>query len=517
MMKRYDIIRTASLYLYCITDFNLVSHTHLSPPVLFPCMRVFFLVLVVAVAVAALPLPLPLPLPLLLAVSLGNLTQKILANLAALSADKLNEVLKSADLNRLVGTIDNHLVGDNNRDALIKLLFVTRVADIHLTNRFNLIHALQKRGHWGKAENAGVTSMFLATEGDELMLMKDVIERRASSKYDIHALVYESMDESHREKVLKHFAEQAKHASEKWHLIKFLSDIDDTLYATLHDSSFPVDTVYPGIMAIYRAAQAGHLKSNPAEVDNFHNLAFLTARPKLIEAFTRKTLLTKDIKGAVALSGTARALLSHDKMAAKKLDNFKAYHSLFPECKFVFVGDSGQGDVTLAQEMVKLPGIKDSVVLTGAHDVRDESDKAHTSASERESLLEKGVVIFDSYVEFAVKLEKKGVISKGSLAFVAERTAEVLRTIKYSTKAQATARFAEFRAALKGVEAAIPNLRTTHPTIYEKLTASLDSKGEPSTVDGYVDKAKAAATMAWGITKSFVKDKFQDFKNKFWQ
>jgi len=39
--------------------------------------------------------------------------------------------------------------------------------------------------------------------------------------------------------------------------IKVLSDIDDTILASYKDHSFPGGSMYPGVIALYQALQAG--------------------------------------------------------------------------------------------------------------------------------------------------------------------------------------------------------------------------------------------------------------------
>ncbi len=47
-----------------------------------------------------------------------------------------------------------------------------------------------------------------------------------------------------------------------------------------------------------------------------------------------------------------RKLVSHESMADKKLANMNLYMRLFPEYQYVWVGDSGQGDVIVAKALV---------------------------------------------------------------------------------------------------------------------------------------------------------------------
>jgi len=195
---------------------------------------------------------------------------------------------------------------------------------------------------------------------------------------------------------------------------KILSDIDDTLlcsgghYPAGVDRRFPRKAVYPGVCALYReldlglsagrhSAAAASASSSEAtssleassknkkklveedEEDPFAvtddksrgrlgNLAFLSARPHVYADLAERssyarfrrlvdqrrlhampTMLVGDL-----LSGS-EMMVSGDMepLALKKAKNFFEYASLYPEFRFVFLGDNGQGDVRAAELMAE--------------------------------------------------------------------------------------------------------------------------------------------------------------------
>lgn len=162
--------------------------------------------------------------------------------------------------------------------------------------------------------------------------------------------------------------------------LKILSDIDDTLMSSGGkfpagiDRSYPSHTIYPGVLSFYReldlhTAKAGigtsHGTGVTAETDGFAptNLVFLSARPHTISDFTERksyklfeelqctkgmhaaaTILAGDLRSSAALT-----LGNFAPVALKKFSNFYEYAELYPEHRFAFVGDNGQGDVEVSE------------------------------------------------------------------------------------------------------------------------------------------------------------------------
>jgi hypothetical protein len=162
--------------------------------------------------------------------------------------------------------------------------------------------------------------------------------------------------------------------------------------------SFPGGFVYPGVVSLYEALGRG-----PSDRDDIllSNIVFLTARPQFLgqrivtklasnhslvaEGMTHSKLhkVGKDVfANAVVLAGNKLFVLfspfstcslcssgsfatafKNSKMAAKKHANYLLYKELYPECKFTFVGDSGQGDVQLGLAMLAEEDAKKDVRL----------------------------------------------------------------------------------------------------------------------------------------------------------
>ena len=154
------------------------------------------------------------------------------------------------------------------------------------------------------------------------------------------------------------------------------------------------------------------------------------------------------------LSGTlVTALGSNSSMAAKKYENFQKFISYYPERNFAFVGDSGQGDIIMGQQMLASE-VRSSIALVLIHDIRDKSDAPRHTSEQRAALRTEGVVLFDSYVDAACEAHARHLISSASLALVAAEAQREFDAVDFSLAAsQKEARAQELRAAVERVTA----------------------------------------------------------------
>ena len=143
---------------------------------------------------------------------------------------------------------------------------------------------------------------------------------------------------------------------------------------------------------------------------------------------TRATLRRAGIASHSVLTGTFAALASHDLMAGRKIANITHYHALFPEYRLVFIGDSGQGDVTVGELIRDRFGAAVDAVLI--HDVVD------TPAEVRAGWAAQGIETFDTYVGAASLLHRRGLIGTAALARVIEQTLAGLNEVAWESPEQ---------------------------------------------------------------------------------
>jgi hypothetical protein len=178
-------------------------------------------------------------------------------------------------------------------------------------------------------------------------------------------------------------------------------------------------------------------------------VVFITARPGFVEDYTRRQIQRKYGLESAVLSGVLGDSLMipfkptqcNIKIAARKLRNYHRYVKLFPECRFLWFGDSGQGDIQTALDMMNghaPPGETSAGAAVGKvhramlgafiQDVALEDGLAlKTTAVEREKLQQRHVHVVDNYVEAAVIMHRElGLLSLEALSAVATAAMEEL-------------------------------------------------------------------------------------------
>jgi hypothetical protein len=188
---------------------------------------------------------------------------------------------------------------------------------------------------------------------------------------------------------------------------------------------------------------------------------------------------------AAILTGTISAALSHDRLAARKLLNHLRHWTLFKEYRVLFIGDSGQADVSaaiqilLAHEKIvneesnlkekdpsttnySSPPMRRTARLPPPlcliHDIRNSSQEPRTSVSQRAALLAKGVHVFDSYIDAAFICFEHGLITTSGLQKVVATTSIELSQVNFTDERMKSARLEEYNDAVKRMRSVMKGL-----------------------------------------------------------
>ncbi len=284
-----------------------------------------------------------------------------------------------------------------------------------LDQRVDRIRELQQ-GPTGGDEEREILDLFRGVSGAELRALKRRLDEAMDHRHLVHLAWSDIDDEDVRAELVAWLGEASLRDLDARPL-RMLSDIDDTVYCSMHDARFEQGTVYPGVLAFYRELAL----ASGVDPEGGGYVTFITARPGdrpgAVEAVTAAKLREMGFAGATVLAGTLGGVVSHEAMAETKLENLRRYRQLYPEYRFVFVGDSGQGDAAFGRAM--LEAFPDDVEAVFIHDVTDvEEGRLPVPEEERAAAAETGLYYFDSYPDAARIAAELGLIDEAAAARV---------------------------------------------------------------------------------------------------
>ena len=372
---------------------------------------------------------------------------KIIGLLRGANSAELNHMISKLNMQDVIGDVDDRMIGPDHRTELLKLLSKDRLGDLNVVSRAAIVDAIQGYGACSDPAKKAVLDIFLGTHGAELTELKNRIDAGGDHRDLQELLKHDLGDSAIRSQILKHIANDAKGRPQSGN--KVLSDVDDTFYVNWVDKSYPKKTVYPGVKQFYQELDRG---AGPS-AERSGDLGFLTARPwdpvGIFENQTHKMLQEKGVPDATVLTGDILHLLGNQNIANKKVDNFSEYKQQYPEYGYVFVGDSGQGDVMAAQKMLEMDKTQ-SVRGAFIHDV------VNTPQAKRDEYRKQGVVFFDSYVGAAAEAFDKGLIHRDGMVRIAQSAISEFKAVKFDSEAQKQARLAEIQRDLVRVNSQLP-------------------------------------------------------------
>ncbi|CCI43302.1 unnamed protein product [Albugo candida] len=246
---------------------------------------------------------------------------------------------------------------------------------------------------------------------------------------DLTDLIYNTSNVTEIVRIMQHIAtEAAKVAQSRPNLIKVISDIDDTLIAGWLEQRYPLNTMYPGVSQLFTKISHGLSSFD----EHGPCVTFLTARPRgwlnVGRYLTVQHLNNLGLPSPTVMNGTVQGLISNKKIALHKFENFKRFATIFPEFKFVFFGDSGQGDALAASLM--LEQYSDQVIAAFVHDINPQESKTGDGQSKRIHE-ESGIVFYKNYVAAALGAFNKKLITADDLKYIADKSMEELAALDF--------------------------------------------------------------------------------------
>jgi hypothetical protein len=225
-------------------------------------------------------------------------------------------------------------------------------------------------------------------------------------------------------------------------VLHILTDIDDTLFPSSmggSDISWIQHQFYPGVLQFIYELSPNYI-------------TMLSARPKFLKNRTSKKFTNICVPNDV-LSGTASHILTdglpnwvriknnkYDKLesyanfANRKIENFQKYRMLFPEYKFIFFGDIGQGDLVVANQITRDPSVLCAII----HDISryPHQQSLYTERSLNEDLepfLNNKIRVVKNYVVAAWYIHKHlSILDNEALLRIIESANQQIYSVKCS-------------------------------------------------------------------------------------
>lgn len=332
----------------------------------------------------------------------------VLTILREVPADDLDGVLSDLDLVKVIGDIDDHRWGPDHRTQLLDLLLGERLDVLSNQTLAHVLSALH-RGSPGREQQEAIVEVLTGRSGAQFHDLKYRLNA-TRDHHDLEHLVFEDLEEDLRERLLQHFAEQA--TVDPTSDLRVLCDIDDTVTCAIHDDRYPKGTIYPGVVTLLTVLDHG----TAAEPNRAGDLTFVTARPGgprgLVEQYTRDHLSELGLPPHAVLGGSLLNLHTKAAIAERKIQNMERDRLLFPECRMIFIGDSGQADGDVGAQMHDQD--PDHIVATLLHNVTDLDEAA------RQEWTARGVHVFDTYAGAAAHAVRLGLLRVDQAREVAE-------------------------------------------------------------------------------------------------
>ncbi|WP_131104346.1 hypothetical protein [Ornithinimicrobium sufpigmenti] len=318
----------------------------------------------------------------------------------------LDSVLTTVDVNKLFNALRGWPL-DHRRRA-VEVLLRERAPELSAQALAEVISALHT-GPTPRYAQEAIVDLLTSRTGTAFQELKYRLNN-TGDQHDLEHLVFTDLQEDLQERLLEHIAEEA--AYEGSSDLRVLCDIDDTLKSAIHDRRYPRGVIYPGVITLLTQLDEGAA----AEPGRPGDLTFVTARPGgprgLVEQYTRGALGGLGLPPHAVLGGSFLNLHTKAVIAERKLQNMDRDRLLFPECRMVFVGDSGQADGAVGAEMHQRdPG---HIVGTLLHNVTDLDEAG------RERWAQQGGHVFDTYAGAAAHAARLGLLRPDQARLVAD-------------------------------------------------------------------------------------------------
>ena len=221
-------------------------------------------------------------------------------------------------------------------------------------------------------------------------------------------IIFKYLKSKDREDILNHIESVNINNSNKSKKIHIISDIDDTIFPSNTggtDKSFISYELYPGIIDLFNifkkeSKYITFLSARPEIFNNNKNLINIPYNLLNGNYYTfldgSKGLINQSLYGYDNVN-------NYTNIANKKIESYLNYQKIYPEYKFIFFGDLGQGDIIVAKEL-----LKNNTLIVVLHDIYRNNEwispSRNKEINELKNLFGYRVFIVKTYPEFLKKL-----------------------------------------------------------------------------------------------------------------
>lgn len=270
----------------------------------------------------------------------------------------------------------------------------------------------------------GIYFIFKSLRKEELFCFKQAIDNK-SNLNDMFNLVFKKIKSVPlRNLLLFHFLHQSKttlnDTRNPAYFYSLLSDVDDTALNSFKDSRLPHKgkKLYPGYLQVVDAILDLNTQTPLMIKRNCSpGLTFLTGRSRIGGKGLFKKMKRLGVKRPMsALYGSiphSIAIIVSDRpMMKKKVERGIGYSKIYPEKKFIFLGDNGQLDLEVGQNLSKKIGRK-KILTSYINNIKKESHLKNPKGGLLEAGFLRGnqnIKSMDSYAQIIFDLHRLGVL-----------------------------------------------------------------------------------------------------------
>lgn len=307
----------------------------------------------------------------------------ILPYLRELDVEQLATVIGKVDIACLIETLDPQGWGPDSLKEFLRLLSTAHTY-LEIASKASIIDSLA-RHHNGPGIDQAIETLICSESGEHLTRLKLALEA-IDGGVGLVDLLYDCIDDAEvRFDLISYFQKESADPDKLQSTVRVVASLKDTLYTFQQDHQHPDGPVEPEAVALLS-------RLSP------YSPIFIAPRPEHIteyqQTLTAECLAAAGVAPPTLLEGNIPGLLGHRHATEQKVRALTRYCELYPEFKFIFIGNSESDDVRLATALSSgASSIFETVMirkLQETHPVPDQFNPFRTYSDAVKTLIRKG-------------------------------------------------------------------------------------------------------------------------------